>query len=187
MIKPWISNLSIVLLIFFGLQQRAQAQEILPFHDSLALNQVVFDSLLEGECMQGWLSKEGLATSEVFSFYYQEEWKAYHADSVLLDSLCMYTDSIHIVLVLGTWCSDSQREVPRFLKIAQEIKLQEDKIKIIGVNRKKQAPIPGLESLNITFVPTFVVYKNHKEIGRIIESPMESLEKDLLKILLKNR
>jgi hypothetical protein len=32
--------------------------------------------------------------------------------------------------------------------------------------------------LNITHVPTFIYYRNEKELGRIVENPMESLEKD---------
>jgi hypothetical protein len=32
-------------------------------------------------------------------------------------------------------------------------------------------------------VPTYILYKGKKEIGRIIDAPKESFEKDLLKIL----
>jgi len=39
------------------------------------------------------------------------------------------------------------------------------------------------KDLNITNIPTFIFYKNGKEMHRIVESPMESLEKDMLKII----
>ena len=42
------------------------------------------------------------------------------------------------------------------------------------------------EGLNIEKVPTFIFYKNGIEIGRIIESPEKSIEKDFLKILNGN-
>jgi hypothetical protein len=35
-------------------------------------------------------------------------------------------------------------------------------------------------------VPTLIVYEKKKEIGRFIEYPVVSIEKDLLRILLKD-
>ena len=37
--------------------------------------------------------------------------------------------------------------------------------------------------MEIELVPTFILDYNGEEIGRIIESPEESLEKDLLRII----
>ena len=39
------------------------------------------------------------------------------------------------------------------------------------------------EGLKIELVPTIIFYKDGYEIGRIVETLTESLEKDLLKIL----
>jgi hypothetical protein len=55
---------------------------------------------------------------------------------------------------------------------------------LIGVNREKQGLSDEAEELDIEFVPTIIFYKDGSEIGRIVETPAESLEKDLLKILL---
>ena len=56
------------------------------------------------------------------------------------------------------------------------------------VNRDKKNPESDIEYLNIERVPTFIFYKtggdgSKKEIGRIIETPVRSLEEDLLDIL----
>jgi len=40
-----------------------------------------------------------------------------------------------------------------------------------------------VEKQKIEKIPTFIFIMNGKEIGRIIESPNESLEKDMLKII----
>ena len=60
-------------------------------------------------------------------------------------------------------------------------------MQIIAVNRKKESPA-GEEGLyNVTRVPTIIVKKYGKEIGRITEMPETGfLEKDLLDILKKD-
>ena len=46
---------------------------------------------------------------------------------------------------------------------------------------KKQSPDFNPESYQINRVPTAIIYRNNKEIGRIIETPKKTLEKDLFK------
>ena len=57
----------------------------------------------------------------------------------------------------------------------------------MAVNRKRETPT-GEESLyNIQKVPTFIVFKYGKEIGRIAEMPQSGwIERDLLDILKKD-
>lgn len=95
-------------------------------------------------------------------------------------------DSIDITIVMGTWCPDSRREVPRFMKIIESLTYNKDRIKFIGVDTYKEAPIHNYDSLNIERVPTFIFYYNNKiELGRIIEYPAASLERDMIGILSK--
>ncbi len=92
-----------------------------------------------------------------------------------------------IQVFLGTWCGDSKRETPRFMKVMNEINFPADKIKIITVGDEdslyKQSPQHEEKGLGIFRVPTFIIYKNGVEINRINEYPVNSLEKDLLAIL----
>ncbi|HCC71186.1 MAG TPA: thiol reductase thioredoxin [Bacteroidales bacterium] len=90
---------------------------------------------------------------------------------------------IDIVVVLGTWCSDSRREVPRFMKIIESLQYDKKRMRFIGVDSYKEAPVQDYESLNIERVPTFIFYNNKNELGRIIEYPVASLEMDMLQIL----
>jgi thiol-disulfide isomerase/thioredoxin len=95
----------------------------------------------------------------------------------------------HIDIFMGTWCGDSKREVPAMLKILNEIGFDSVDISLItvGNNAELYKKSPQGEELgkNIVRVPTFIIYDKKKEIGRIIEYPVESLERDLLKILRK--
>ena len=84
---------------------------------------------------------------------------------------------------MGTWCSDSRREVPRFFKILDAVNYPSDKVAIICVDEDKKTRGNELTGLKIELVPTLIFYKNGNELGRIVESPNDTLEKDIIKIL----
>ncbi len=85
-------------------------------------------------------------------------------------------------IYMGTWCPDSREHVPHFLKTADAIGFPEKQIRIFALPRhyKEHSLVEGK---NIIRVPTFIIYKDGKELGRIIEYPMETLEKDFLRII----
>lgn len=95
-------------------------------------------------------------------------------------------DDISIKIVLGTWCPDSRREVPRFMKIIDLWQFPAEKIIFVGVDNSKIAPVGGYDTLGIERVPTFIILRNKVETGRIIENPVTSLEQDMLNILTRN-
>ncbi|MDR6369923.1 thiol-disulfide isomerase/thioredoxin [Chryseobacterium bernardetii] len=92
-----------------------------------------------------------------------------------------------IIVFMGTWCEDSHRDFPRLIKILEAVSYPESKLNIIAVNRKKESPT-GDESLyNLQKVPTIILKRYGKEVGRIIEMPTTGyIERDLVQILKKN-
>jgi thiol-disulfide isomerase/thioredoxin len=92
-------------------------------------------------------------------------------------------DDLTIKIILGSWCPDSRREVPRFMKILDIWKFPADRVTFIGTDVNKISPIGDYESLDIERVPTFIFYRNNIEAGRIIEVPKTSLEQDIVNIL----
>ncbi|MFO7575480.1 MAG: thioredoxin family protein [Bacteroidales bacterium] len=116
--------------------------------------------------------------------WYNPEYEKYIPDEGLVHKITATNVSdVSVLIVLGSWCPDSHREVPRFHKIIDECGLQRIKVTYLGVDMNKIAPIGNYEELNIKRVPTFIVYRNNIETGRIIEYPVTSLEGDLLEIL----
>lgn len=91
-----------------------------------------------------------------------------------------------IEVVLGTWCPDSQREVPRFLKILDVLRFKysrEIPVQYLAVDRSKKSPAKLVEGRSIEKVATFIIYRNEREIGRIEETPTGVFEDHLLQIL----
>ena len=59
-------------------------------------------------------------------------------------------------------------------------------VTFIGVDNAKLSPVGEYDKLDIQRVPTFIIYKNNIEAGRIIENPTTSLEQDMVNILTRN-
>jgi hypothetical protein len=119
-----------------------------------------------------------------FSWWFNSEIDMYSVDSAAVKDISGKLKEVKITIVMGTWCSDSKREVPRVFKILDLLGYDQKNLTLICVDRNKTAPDCGVEKLEIKLVPTFIFYKNDVEIGRIVETPKETLEKDLVKILL---
>ena len=92
---------------------------------------------------------------------------------------------VEVLVVLGTWCPDSRREVPRFMKIMELSGFDQELISLMGTDSYKVAPVDNYDDLNIDRVPTFIFYYKKNEIGRIIEYPLTSLERDMVNIFKK--
>ena len=100
-----------------------------------------------------------------------------------IEQICPAMTGVDIVCVLGTWCSDSKRELPRLIRILQFCRADPSRLKLIGVDRSKTSPGGESSPYAIERVPTFIFLKNAEEIGRIVESPVGTLEKNVLEIL----
>ena len=167
-------NIIALLIFLFGLNAYTQN-----------VNKVIFDELAEKDIIIGYLNKEGL-TKEPFNDWFALEYDNYIVNNKMLDQINPELfELIEIVAVLGTWCHDSQREVPRFLKIFDYLDLAEGQIVMIGVDKNKTAEKIPISRMEIELVPTFIFYYDGEEIGRIIESPKTTLEEDINKILSK--
>lgn len=145
------------------------------------MNKVVHDRKADRDVLIGYCDRDGLK-GEVFGEYFDEEYRTYEPDIEIIRSLKSLPGKWNVTIVMGSWCSDTQREVPRFFRIMDEAGIPDDAVEIIAVDRKKKAGEVDIEELEVALVPTFIFYKDGKEIGRIIEVPNESLEKDVLLI-----
>jgi len=120
---------------------------------------------------------------EPFGKWYIANYENYNVKSEIIPELKKALEGVQITTFMGTWCGDSKRETPRFFKILDTAQFEEGRSGLITVDRTKKNPIEFTEGNNIIRVPTFIFKKNGKEIGRIVERPVESLEEDMLKIL----
>lgn len=131
----------------------------------------------------GYFMPQQLSTKP-HSLWFVPEFDNYQYDENVIGKLLnLDLNDVSIKVIMGTWCSDSHREVPRFMKILTAINFPLEKVTFIGVDHNKFAPVDGYDTLQIERVPTFIFYIKNVEAGRIIENPRTSLEQDILDIL----
>jgi thiol-disulfide isomerase/thioredoxin len=121
------------------------------------------------------------------SEWYLKGYDEYQPDQDVMGRLALVNlNDLTIQIVMGTWCPDSRREVPRFMRILDKLKFPAGKVTFIGVDNSKLSPVGDFDKLDIQRVPTFIFLRNKIEEGRIIENPSTSLEQDMLNILTRN-
>ncbi|PCH91400.1 MAG: hypothetical protein COB85_09110 [Bacteroidetes bacterium] len=139
----------------------------------------MFDSLEQVNILVGNMDKSSISDSS----WYLENYSIDYPSTEKVKMIEKYSNSASVEVYFGSWCSDSYTWVPAFLKIAENTSLGKE-LSIIGLPKdlaKREAYATGK---NILKVPTFVFMRNGVEIGRIIESPIENLSDDIIKILV---
>ncbi|SIQ94009.1 thioredoxin family protein [Maribacter ulvicola] len=134
----------------------------------------------------GEVTVDALSTN-TYQSWYEQNFVNYEVDQNQIDVFKGKIASYKILIFMATWCADSKREVPRFLKILKSAGFPLENLKIVALDKRKvsykKSPQGEEWGLNIRRVPTFIFYKNGKELNRIIETPVTTLEEDILKII----
>ena len=115
--------------------------------------------------------------------WFQNNYESYIIDNLILNEDFSKLNKYNIEIFMNIKCHDSEREVPRFLKILNSLNFSKENLRIILLNSDKKTT-NGLEiGKNITNTPTIIFLKNSNEENRIVEFPFENLEKDIYKIV----
>ncbi|TCK65260.1 thiol-disulfide isomerase/thioredoxin [Winogradskyella wandonensis] len=137
----------------------------------------------------GKIDKSGFE-NETYSKWFNTNYENYNPNAEIIEALKQNLNDYEITLFMGTWCGDSKREVPKFFKILEAADYPMKQLTSVALSREKEtykeSPQHEEAGLNIVRVPTFIFFKNGKEVNRIIERPIETLEKDILNIITTN-
>lgn len=140
------------------------------------------DSLLLGRNSLSQLNKMPYAK------WFITNYNNYKVDTLTIEKMKPLVKNKTVEIFLGSWCGDTKREVPKVIKILQAAEVDTSNIHLIfvgrGDNDRKQSPQHEEAGKFIHNVATVIFY-DEKEIGRIVETPLESWEKDIVTILSK--
>jgi thioredoxin 1 len=105
-------------------------------------------------------------------------------DEQAANDLAAVEPGAHLTIFLGTWCSDSRREVSRFWRALDQVGgLVPFEVEYVAVDRAKEEPADLVAGQDLRYVPTFVVLRGGDEVGRVVESAPDGIEADLLALL----
>ncbi|MFZ1529467.1 MAG: hypothetical protein WAT19_11975 [Ferruginibacter sp.] len=153
----------------------------------LCMNAATYCQQTPDRVLYGKITTDSLL-QKPFESWYSKNYNSYSCNTSVKASLqkSLFRD-VSIEVFFGSWCGDSRRELPRFIKLLDETGFDKFKLKIIAVGGSdslyKQSPLNEQAGKGIYRVPTFIFYKQGKEIGRINEFPAVSLERDMQFIL----
>ena len=107
-----------------------------------------------------------------------------HPDAEAAQALASVEPGAEVTILLGTWCSDSRREVSRFWKALDETGgAVPFEVHYVAVDEDKKEPAAAVAENGVRYLPTFVVRRGGHEVGRIVETSPNGIEKDLLALL----
>lgn len=135
------------------------------------------DPIIIGKQVRATLEKEP------YNRWFEESYKQHPLDTTTMTSIKENLAQTDITVFMGTWCEDSQREVPAFFKALDLVGVDASTINLITVSEDKLSPADLLEGRNVEYVPTIIFEKEGKELGRIVEYSIFSIEQDMAKIL----
>jgi thiol-disulfide isomerase/thioredoxin len=184
--KRLLLLVALIILIFGGCKTKKPAVEVFST-DAQQKNENPSAKFSEQSTwLLGYFNPAQLS-SPPYSEWFSKGFEEYQPDQNVIEKMMeINKDNLTIQIVMGTWCPDSRREVPRFMRVLERLKFPAEKVTFIGVDNSKLSPVGDFDKLDIQRVPTFIILKNKVEAGRIIENPVTSLEQDMLNILTRN-
>jgi thiol-disulfide isomerase/thioredoxin len=117
---------------------------------------------------KGIISRDILEMDTSFKWYLENK-NGYTPNADAVEGLKKNKDSIHLIAFMGTWCSDSHTIIPKFYSLLDLAGFPQEKVTLLGVDRKKTTYSDLTGALNVKNVPTIIVMKNGKEVGRVVE------------------
>ena len=118
--------------------------------------------------LKGFINKQALASDTAFNWYAQNA-KGFTPNAETVKQYTAGKDAVNLIVFGGTWCGDTQALLPKFFATADAAGIADNHITLIGVDRNKKTLYNLSEAFGIVNVPTFIVMKDGKEVGRVVE------------------
>lgn len=118
--------------------------------------------------LNGIISKYALENYPEYNWYAANQ-SSYSPPTEIINAMEAAKDKIQFVVFGGTWCEDTQFVLPRFFKLQELSGFPDKGISFFAVNRAKQTLGNIAAAFKIINVPTIIVMKDGKEVGRVVE------------------
>jgi thiol-disulfide isomerase/thioredoxin len=113
---------------------------------------------------------------------YRRNAARYHPDKAAVDILRRSTQPVEFLVFFGSWCSHCEEMVPRLLKVMQEAQGTGITVRFHGVPADG-APDKLADQMGVRSLPTGVLRKGDKEVGRFDVDDWETPEKSLVRLV----
>ena len=122
----------------------------------------------ERKILKGIINKDLIKNDSSYKWYADNQKSYANPDTSIVGALHR-DNAVNYLVFGGTWCGDTQYILPKFFMLQEKAGIADDRITFFGVDRQKKSLGNITSALNITNVPTIIVMKNGKEVGRVVE------------------
>ena len=169
---------AITLLFFTFAIKMASAQTAL-----LHNYEISTDTENGSKVFKGLLNRSDIESDTSFKWF-KENMKFGQADAAAVSAFQKNAAKFQMVVFGGTWCEDTQNLLPVFYRLVDKSGYPDSSITLIGVDRAKTSLFNLHNVFHVTDVPTFIVMKDGKEVGRVVEYGKEGqIDKELGEIV----
>jgi thiol-disulfide isomerase/thioredoxin len=136
----------------------------------LSIAQAQYEVSKDGQdkILKGIISRDLVANDTAFKWYKPSQ-AGYKPNEEAVKALKAKSNAIELLVFGGTWCEDTKNILPKFFALTDAAAFSQDHVTLIGVDRNKKTISHLVEALGVVNVPTFIVMKNGKELGRVVE------------------
>lgn len=134
-----------------------------PFH----AYEISYDSQ-HRKVLRGLISRADIETDTAFGWF-RKNYNLGKPDSKTVAAFKEHTNDFRMLIFAGTWCPDTQNLLPEFYRLTDASGYADSNITMIGVDHAKTTLENMEKTFKVTEVPTFIIMKDGKEVGRVVE------------------
>ena len=117
----------------------------------------------EKPVLLGWQDAESIGA---YGLLWARRAQAYRPQPAVVDGLRKYGSAAKLSVYFGSWCSHCQQKVPLVMRLAELLQGSRVEVDFYGLPRMIRDD-PIARTMNISAVPTGVVFVEGREVGRI--------------------
>jgi hypothetical protein len=158
---------AVIIAIPFGLisckTQNIVSKAATPFH----VYETSYDTK-HRKVLRGLITRADIENDTSFGWF-QKNYKLGRPDANAVNAFKEHAKDFHMLIFAGTWCPDTQNLLPEFYRLTDDAGYADSCISLIGVDNDKTTFDHLEKTFHIVDVPTFIMLKDGKEVGRVVE------------------
>lgn len=121
------------------------------------------------QLLKGFVTDSILLADTLNFGWFAEHERVYTPAEKIIKVFAENKSDVSFMVFFGTWCADSHYVIPRFYKIIELSGFDKKRISLFALDRTKKDAAHFSQNFGIAHVPTIIVLKSGKEIGRVVE------------------
>jgi hypothetical protein len=136
----------------------------------LGISQTQYEVSIEGQekILKGIINRDLIANDTTFKWYKSNQ-AGYKPNEEAIKAFNTKAGAVQLIVFGGTWCVDTKYILPKLFALTDAASFSQDNITLLGVDRAKKTISHLSEALGVINVPTIIVMKGGKELGRVVE------------------